>query len=645
MLRSPKLFTKIVGVLAAVVALSLLVIGLSMHSSWQLEGVAAAINDAGSLRMRAWKIVHRLAETGAAGAAANERLQEEFHIVSAIQAGLEHGDPGRPLFVPGDDGIPDDVARLGEVWRTVLMPLSEQVLTAPPGRRAEALRAYEAATDSFVASINAVMRKMESSYARSTAVLRAFQGLLAALAVLGTIVLTVFFFFVVIRPLRELQEGMRRMEGDDFAARVPALAADEFSDLSRGFNRMAAHLQDVYATLEERVETKTRRLNETNRELQILYDVSRFLREPVGIEELSRGFMERVRATFGAEAASVRLFDSHSQNLFLATQDGMDEDFIAHEAVKRCGECLCGQAMLGDIPVVSDTGSLDDGPTRTSCARAGFATVGAIPVSGTMGTIGLFNLFFKQPVDLSEGDRAVLQSLGQHLGMAIENVRLQSREREMAVSEERNLIARELHDSIAQSLAFLNLQVQVLEQALAERKDEEVAGAVSMIQRGVQEGYADVRELLQHFRTRFDQPDLDSAMRAALERFTGQGGVPTDFQTHGLGAPFSTEVETQVLYIVQEALSNVRKHARAGRVKVDLWRDREGMRLEVADDGIGFEQEGGAGQANGEHIGLHIMGERAARIGAGLKIHSRPGAGTRVSLSLRRGEADKGLAA
>jgi two-component system nitrate/nitrite sensor histidine kinase NarX len=526
-----------------------------------------------------------------------------------------------------------------------MQPLAERLLAVEAGSgQAAAVRSYEAATDDFVASINAVIRKMETSYARSTSVLRGFQGLLAALAVVGTGVLTLFFFFVVVRPVKELQDGMRRMEREDFAARLPVVAEDEFSELSRGFNRMAEHLQDLYATLEERVETKTRRLNEANRELQILYDLSRFLREPVGIEELSRGFLERVRTTFGAEAASVRLFDSHSQNLFLASQDGMDENFIAREAVQRCGECLCGQAMLGDIPVVSATASLDDGPTRTSCARAGFATVGAIPVSHNKRTIGLFNLFFKDAAVLSDGDRAVLQSLGQHLGMAIENVRLQSREREMAVSEERNLIARELHDSIAQSLAFLNLQVQVLEQSLAEGKPDDVGGAVAMIQRGVQEGYADVRELLQHFRTRFDQPDLDSAVRAALERFTAQGGVPADFQTHGAGAPFDPEVETQILYIVQEALSNVRKHAQARRVKVDLWRDRDGLRLAVNDDGIGFDQAAAGGPAGGEHIGLAIMGERAARIGGRLEIRSRPGEGTRVALSLQRGEADKAAA-
>lgn len=646
-LRGRKLFTKIAGVLAAVVALSLIVIGLSVYSSWKLEGVAAAINDAGSLRMRSWKIAHHLARLPETGATRNDHLRSlrtEARAIEAIQAELERGNPQRPLYVPSDDGIPADVEGIGERWRTQLKPVLEQVMTAPDGTaRADAMHAYEVGTDAFVLAINTVIRKMEMSYAHSTSVLRAFQGLLAVLAVAATLLLMLFFFHVVIRPVRELQEGMRRMEREDFGVRVSIRADDEFSELSRGFNRMAEHLQDVYATLEERVDAKTRRLNETNRELRILYDIGRFLREPLGIDELSRGFIEKVRTTFGAEAASVRLFDHPSQNLVLASQGGMDGDFVAREAVQRCGECLCGQALLGDIPVLSDTASLDDGPARVSCASAGFATVGAIPVSYNKRPIGLFNLFFKRATALSQGDTELLQTLGQHLGLAIENVRLQSREREMAVSEERHLIACELHDSIAQSLASLNLQVQVLKQGLAEDKREEVAGAVEMIQQGVQEGYADVRELLQHFRTRFDQPDLDSALRNALERFAAQGGAAAEFRSHGTGAPLGAEIEAQILYIVQEALSNARKHAQATLVRVDLWRDHDGLRLDIVDDGVGFEQAGETRQANGEHIGLQIMRERAERIGAELDIASRPSEGTRIALRFRHNHSDPGV--
>ncbi|NTV10360.1 MAG: GAF domain-containing protein, partial [Zoogloea sp.] len=380
---------------------------------------------------------------------------------------------------------------------------------------------------------------------------------------------------------------------------------------------------------------------EKNRELNILYDITRFLSEPMSVDELSQGFIERVRATFEAKAASVRLFDTDIKNLLLVNHHGLSEEFVTDEAVLRCGECVCGQAILGDSTIVRSTADAGDAKALAACARAGFGTVSAIPVNHNKRTLGIFNLYFVEKRSLSSGDREVLQSLGQHLGMAIENARLRSREREMAVSEERNLIARELHDSVAQGLAFLNLQVQILEQALAHGKLEKAVGATGMIHRGVQESYADMRELLQHFRIRFTQPDLDSAVRAALDKFTEQSGVPAALSTRGMGAPLAAEVETQVLYIVQEALSNVRKHAHAGKVEIELQRDPDGLRLTVADDGRGFEPNARPDAVGGEHIGLQIMEERAARIGGRLSIESSPGRGTRVSLALLRPELEK----
>lgn len=642
-LLGQKLSTKITGILLAFFCCALLAIGLTLHISWQLEGVAAAINDAGSLRMRTWHLAHdlaRLPDDPAARRDALAALLSEMNALEQVQAGLKSGDPKRPLFIPRDRGIPASLERLGEHWQTRVRPLAETLVMATPAQRPVLLTELETTATGFVAEIDRLVQEMEASYGRNTAILRTSQVLLVVLAVIGTVVLIRFFFVAVIRPVDELQRGMQRMESDDFAARVPVLTTDEFGDLSRGFNRMGEHLQSLYATLEERVESKTRVLAEKNRELAILYDISRFLNEPASIEDLSRGFLWRVKDTFGADAASVRLLERGSGNLYLTTQDGLDEGFLKREAVLRCGECLCGEAMESDIPVV---GQLGGGilPNLKSnrlgyCAQAGFATMYAIPANHNKRAVALFNLYFKQPTQLSSGDRTLLESLGQHLALAIEHVRLQSREREMAVSEERNLMAQELHDSIAQGLAYLNLQAQMMDGALKSGKLDEANEAVELIRVGVQESYADVRELLQHFRARFDQPDLDSAIGAVLAKFSTQCDTGVDFSVHGAGPAFDAETETQVLYIVQEALSNVRKHAHARQVRVALCRDRDGLRVTVADDGVGFDMGSGEGAGVGAQIGLHIMRERAARIGAALDIRSAPKQGVEVTLTLPR---------
>ena len=120
-------------------------------------------------------------------------------------------------------------------------------------------------------------------------------------------------------------------------------------------------------------------------------------------------------------------------------------------------------------------------------------------------TLGIYNLYFTDMRPLSDSDQLLLETLGQQLGIAIENQRLQASGRELAVSEERNLLARELHDSIAQGLAFMNLQVQMLEDALNRNEPREARDTLAMLRQGVQESYDDVRELLVHFRTRVEK--------------------------------------------------------------------------------------------------------------------------------------------
>jgi two-component system nitrate/nitrite sensor histidine kinase NarX len=226
----------------------------------------------------------------------------------------------------------------------------------------------------------------------------------------------------------------------------------------------------------------------------------------------------------------------------------------------------------------------------------------------------------------------MLEALGQHLGVAIENQRLVSRDKELAVTEERNLLAQELHDSIAQSLAFLNIEAQMLEQSLAQGNVEDARQELAQIREGIQESYDDVRELLVHFRTHLKQTDLETAIQVALQRFEGQTGIRTRFDASGTTVSLAPEVQPQVLHIVQEALSNVRKHARATKVVVEVMRDG-GYVFAVRDDGRGFDLATLAERAD-THVGLRIMRERAHRIGGQLEVRSEPDRGTEITLSL-----------
>ncbi len=293
----------------------------------------------------------------------------------------------------------------------------------------------------------------------------------------------------------------------------------------------------------------------------------------------------------------------------------------------NCADCLCGQVFQTSNPVAFDTANPPPGMRLRTCVREGFATATAFSILYDKQRLGVYNIYFRRPQALSEQEIQLLETLGQHLGVAIENQRLKSREKELAVSEERNLLAQELHDSIAQGLAFLNIQVQLLQDSLRKGRAEEAMQTAGQLREGVQESYDDVRELLVHFRTRVHQSDLDSAIHAALEKFEGQTGIKTAFERRGSAVPMAPTDEIQIMHIVQESLSNIRKHAKAGHVRVLVDQDMVNSRISVEDDGVGFDPQTDPNCQSDRHVGLKIMRERAHRIGAELRITSDTGEG------------------
>jgi two-component system nitrate/nitrite sensor histidine kinase NarX len=628
-----RLSRKIVGMLCVFFLIALVAIGWTLYLSWQLEGVAAAINDAGSQRMRTYRIAH-LMERDIDSGGGTATLAGEVERFGRVLHDLRHGDRERPMAPPRNSEVHSGLLGVEEAWQSTIVPLVADYLAAAPADRAASRDAFGRELEGFVGRINDLVLAMERNYAHDTGLLRRVQAGLVVLALIGTAVLLQFFTGQVIRPLGDLRSGIRRMGEQDLSVRLPVNSRDEFGDLATGFNRMAERLENAYSTLEQRVEAETRALALRNRELGILYEITSFLGESAPVDAICDGFLTRIRAALGADAGTVRLYSASEGLLYLTTHQGLSEEFVRSEASMKCGDCLCGELIVTGTPVAFDTDRPPPGMKLRNCIREGFATASAFNVLYNRQQVGVFNLYFRERHVVSEPERDLLETLGQHLGVAVENQRLRSREKELAVSEERNLLAQELHDSIAQGLAFLNIQAQLLEDSLNRGRSEEALQTVRQLREGVQESYDDVRELLVHFRTRMHQADLDSALRETLEKFEGQTGIATGFVSRGEGLLLEPAEETQIMHIVQESLSNIRKHARAARVQVTVERSPGGLAVAVEDDGRGFDPENDPRVHSERHVGLKIMRERAHRIGAVLEIASEPGKGARISLAV-----------
>lgn len=357
--------------------------------------------------------------------------------------------------------------------------------------------------------------------------------------------------------------------------------------------------------------------------------MSAFLAKAEGIESMSRGFAERVRRVVCADAVAVRWADEARHRYLMLATDGLPASLSEQERILAAGACICGgnlpDAGVRVIPIVADSG----GGLR-QCAKLGFRHVVNVPVRLQHRILGEVNLFFRDEVSLNAEEAELLDALASHLASALEGLRAEALEREAAVGQERAMLARELHDSIAQSLAFLKIQVQLLRNAIARGQSERMHSILDELDAGVRESIGDVRELLVHFRTRTSGEEIEPALQETLHKFEHQSGVGARLEVEGAGLPLAPDVQIQVLHVIQEALSNVRKHAHAQHVRLRVVKG-ERWRFEVIDDGLGFDP----GQALGpSHVGLKIMLERAQRVGAVLSIDSAPGSGTRISLLL-----------
>jgi len=615
----PKHWT--LGVKLALVAtpfvlLALLSIALTLWVSWQLDGGAAAVNEAGRMRMQAYRMSLAV---GTGEVAALPQLADEFERSLAT---LRHGDYERPLFVPWDDVTRAHFAVVEGDWI--------RFRTDWVGAPAESRAGLRDQTAAFAADIDALVAGIERHMSRWTALLHLLQTAMMGFAVLGSAVLLYTGYLFVLEPVSRLKQATERLQRGDFSARVDRVTSDEFGTLAECFNGMAEHLQSMYRDLEAKVVAKTSELEEKRERLEALYDVTALVAKATALPELADGFVERIRRVARADGVALRWTDETNQRFLLLASSGLPATLAEEEQCLHAGDCLCG-AVAGQqgvrvIPIADATPA-----ALPHCGLAGYATLVSIPIRLHDRLMGEVDLFHHAQLTLSAAERSLLEALAAHLAGAMENLRLNALEREQAVAQERTFIARELHDSIAQSLAFLKIQVQLMRDALAQRDDALAQRVLAEIDTGVRESYGDVRELLVHFRTRAHGEDIEPALKTTLRKFEHQSGLAATIEMEGHGMPLSPDLQIQVLHIVQEALSNVRKHANASRVTL-LVSQQPQWRFEVRDDGVGFEHEDGPDDET--HVGLRIMAERAERIGATLDVVTTPGRGTSIVLTL-----------
>jgi two-component system nitrate/nitrite sensor histidine kinase NarX len=394
-----------------------------------------------------------------------------------------------------------------------------------------------------------------------------------------------------------------------------------------------AELTDLYEDMDNRVARQTARLAQKTASLKILYDVAAGINQAEGLDELLLRFLRVLKEMVNGRAATVRLVMPDGTRRLVGSI-GLDNDLVYAHGMAPVDLCLCGTVLSpGDIVCRDDARFCSRVYGRRMFASDEIEVL-TVPLEHHDELLGIYTVFVDKPGVRSREDiMELLFSAGHHLGIAVAKHRSDLEARRLSVLEERNLLAHELHDSLAQTLASLRLQVRMLDESLGQSPiSDEARLDLERIRNGLDEAHTELRELLGSFRAPVDRQGLIPALEKLTERFRRETGTHVFFQTNCRPFDLPASMELQVLRIVQESLTNVRKHAQAQTVRVLLTSMNGGGHVVlVEDDGVGFSAPKAGGRP-GEHIGVSIMQERARRIGAELRIESEPGEGTRVEL-------------
>ena len=402
-------------------------------------------------------------------------------------------------------------------------------------------------------------------------------------------------------------------------------------------NAITDDYQAVSRMQQQRLNRQEQFIAQKNHHLSVLYDVAASVNRSNTLDELLKGFLTTLQEVFKAEAVAVRLLDAEGK-MKLVGYVGLEAHIASLESKLPHPDCLCGRAASEQVIIARE----DMRQCGLILGRPMFKQerqieMLAIPLSYRERVLGVYNLFVSrdQFVRLEE-EHELLTSIGQHLGMAIEKASVEEDARMLSIMEERTRMAHELHDSLAQTLASLRFKIRLFDDSLQRGDEKVIWQELEGLEKNIDEAYAELRSLITHFRAPIDGKGVVRAVEKLTERFKLETNFDVFFYHNWNLQDLDRDVEVEVIRIVQEALTNARKHSKASTVRILMYSSEEGRcSILVEDDGVGLpEPLPEPNPTTSEHIGMQIMQERAGKIGGEIQFESDPDeGGTLMQLS------------
>jgi len=363
--------------------------------------------------------------------------------------------------------------------------------------------------------------------------------------------------------------------------------------------------------------------------LRALSEITSSLSDDADVERLLARFLPTMVRLAGAAAGAVRVATPDGAHLRLIGSIGLPAELVQQERYVpiTCG--ICGKAVREQSEVCDSSE-----PCREATALGYFGSqckrVVAVPLRHRNRVMGVYNLFMSGSAPVPDEVSLLFSSISEHLGMALENARLTRENIRATLVNERQMLASEVHDSLAQTLAYMKIRLAFLSEAIRAGDDPLAQKYLADVEQGMDSAYGRLRELLTHFRDRMDPRGLVPALRDLVEGYEARTGIRTEFEVRAPEPELTPEQELHVYHVVQEALTNASKHARARHVAVGIDLAGSDYMVTVRDDGTGLGT--GSDSRFGMQFGLSIMRERAQRLGGDVAIAGSVGEGTQVEL-------------
>lgn len=430
------------------------------------------------------------------------------------------------------------------------------------------------------------------------------------------------------RPLEKLTKTASLIASGDLNQEAIVEGNDEIGALAHVFNIMTSRLRDLINSLEDRVEERTLSLRHRASQLETISQISNEINSILDIENLLPRIVEQIQKISHATHVSIFLIDSNTGGLNRVAPN--ENRSSTSRMISLEGDNLNAQAIRANnhiyIDDVSHFPDLQNGDisSDTQCLLI-------LPLHMGTQIIGTLDVQGGRPNAFSHDEIVVFETLASQIAVAIENARLYNNSRKLAVLEERERLARDLHDSVIQSLYSLRLLSGGWRSVLQNDNSPQVEEYFNTINETIEAASKEMRLLIYELRPSvLEQEGLLGSLHARFDSVEKRAGIKTRLIADEY-VDLPIEIEKELYWIALEALNNSLKYAEAKSIEIHIFFQDNSLMMDICDTGKGFSPKYATEQGG---LGLKIMAERAEKLQGSLSVNSKLGGGTTVHVKI-----------